>query len=100
MNAILKGKDIPLQPNGRKPYDLGQRKVPIAHFVARETTPANPFLPHKHEVAEVWYVTGGEGFVTLDGQDYAVEPGDLILLEAWVEHGLHTDTKLSWVCIG
>ena len=100
MELILKGKGIPEQPHGRKPYGLKGRKLPIEHFVVRVTTPDNPFKPHRHEMSEVWYVLEGEGLVNLNGQEQAVEAGDLILLEPWVEHGLRSESAVKWVCIG
>ncbi len=100
MELILKGKEIPEQAGGRKAYELKGRKLLIEHFVVRVTTPGNPFKPHKHEMSEVWYILEGQGLVSLNGQEQAVEAEDLILLEPWVEHGLRTESRIKWVCIG
>ncbi len=100
MERIIKGKDIPVQANGRQPYDLAGRKLPIEHFVVRHTTPDNPFKSHAHEASEAWFILDGEGIVSLDGEEYPVEKGDLILLEPWVAHGLRTERQMTWVCIG
>lgn len=99
-DKIIKGQDIAMQPNGRKPYDLTGHKLPIEHFVVRVTRPDNPFKPHKHEAAEAWFVLDGQGVLSLDGQEHPVEKGDLILLEAWVEHGLRSDGEITFACIG
>jgi mannose-6-phosphate isomerase-like protein (cupin superfamily) len=96
---ILRGSEIP-SVNGRKPYSLDEREITVRHFVIRVTTPDNPFKPHKHEQAELWYVIDGRAQVSLDTQDYAVEAMDLIVIDPWVEHGLRTDEQATWVCLG
>jgi len=96
---IIKGNDIP-RKGGRRPYPLDGREIVMRHFVTRVTTPENPFAPHKHAQSELWYVIEGEAVVTIDGVDHPVESGDLIVLDPWVEHGLHTDSEVTWICLG
>jgi quercetin dioxygenase-like cupin family protein len=96
---IIRGNEIQAE-NGRKPYSLGGLKVKVHHFVTRVTTPDNPFKPHKHEKPELWYVIDGKALVSLDGQDQVVQKEDLIVIEPWVEHGLRTQTRATWICLG
>ena len=96
---VIRGQTIEAQ-NGRKPYPLGDVEVVARHFVVRETTPQNPFKPHKHDKSELWYVIEGEAIVTLDGQEQRVKAGDLVVLEPWVEHGLRTEDIARWICLG
>ena len=96
---ILKANAIPTK-NGRRPYDLEGRELLVHHFVTRATTPENPFAPHKHAVPELWYIIEGEGLVEIDGVEHPVEAGDLIALDPWVEHGLRTTSKVTWICLG
>ena len=96
---IIKGSEIEAK-NGRTPYPLSGLEVQVKHFVVRVTGPANPFKPHTHEQPELWYVTDGKAIVHLDGQDHLVGPGDLIAIESQVEHGLRTENKATWICLG
>lgn len=96
---ILKANAMPAK-NGRRPYELGGREVVVHHFVTRETTPENPFVPHKHAQPELWYIIAGEAVVSIDGVEHPVEGGDLIVLDPWVEHGLRTKSRVHWICLG
>ncbi|GAB4562969.1 MAG: hypothetical protein Kow0047_11430 [Anaerolineae bacterium] len=96
---ILRGQDIPVT-NGRKPYEIESYQAPVRHFVVRITTPDTPFRPHRHEQPELWYIIEGQATLTLNGEDHPVQGGDLIVLEPWVEHGLRTDSQVTWICLG
>ena len=96
---IIRGDDLPAE-GGRRPYPLAGRQVLVRHFVTRVTTPDTPFPPHKHEQAELWYIISGHATVTLDGTDFPVRGGDLVILDPWIEHGLRTDGRVTWICIG
>jgi mannose-6-phosphate isomerase-like protein (cupin superfamily) len=102
--VIIRGEDLP-EENGRKPYPI--RLDPTAgwdqpdwHFVLRTTTPGNPFAPHKHEGTEIWFILEGEAILSLDTQEHSVAAGDLIQLEPWSEHGLRTESRVRWICMG
>jgi mannose-6-phosphate isomerase-like protein (cupin superfamily) len=96
---VIRGKEIPAT-NGRRPYPLDGREIPVRHFVIRVTTPDNPFKPHQHEQPELWYIVDGEALVALDGQEHAVEGMDLVVIDPWVEHGLRTGSQATWICLG
>ena len=96
---IIKGRSLH-EENGRKPYPLVSQEVTVNHFVIRVTTPDNPFEPHEHEQQELWFILEGEAILSLDGVAHVVEAGDLIELAPWVEHGLRTEDRVTWICIG
>jgi len=96
---IIKGRTLP-QQGGRKPYPLRSNEIVAKHFVVRVTTPDNPFQPHKHTQREIWFIMQGEALVNLNGDEHVVEAGDLIELEPWVEHGLRTENRVTWICLG
>ena len=96
---IVKGLNDPKQ-KGRKVFDLEGFTADVNHFVIRTTTPDNPFVPYKHEQKELWYIVKGRGLYIQDKKESKVKEGDLILIKEWVEHGLKTDKKIEWICIG
>jgi mannose-6-phosphate isomerase-like protein (cupin superfamily) len=96
---IIRANDTEAK-DGRRPYPLLGIEVDVKHFVIRVTTPDNPFRPHKHDQAELWFIIDGEAVVALDGQDHAVAARDLIAIEPWVEHGLRVQERAEWICLG
>lgn len=82
-------------------YDLDKGNgIQAKHFVVRTTTTANPFVPHAHEQEELWYVLEGKGSYFEDGAVRPVEAGDLIHIRPRVLHGLSSDSKIVWICLG
>ncbi len=45
------------------------------------------FVPHRHAVAEVYYILAGEGIVTIAGVDYPVRPGATLFIPGNTWHG-------------
>ena len=43
---------------------------------------------HRHEPAELYFILGGTGIVTLDGVDHLVKPGDCVFIPPMAEHGV------------
>ena len=96
---IIKGMTDPEQKD-RNIYNIDKNNIEVNHFVVRTTIPANPFEPHKHEREELWFIVEGQGVLRENDNDYPVEAGDLIQLRPWVLHGLSTETKVVWICLG
>jgi mannose-6-phosphate isomerase-like protein (cupin superfamily) len=96
---LIRGAEVPEQQL-RKPYPVAGQQEILQHFAVRVTTPANPFPVHRHEKAELWYIVDGEAIVTVGGEEHAVEGGDLVILAPWVEHGLRTEGRATWICLG
>jgi mannose-6-phosphate isomerase-like protein (cupin superfamily) len=96
---ITRGQELP-EKNGRKDYPLTSDEIAGRHFAVWTTTPSNPFGPHKHEQREIWFILEGRATVSIDGEESAVQGGDMIQLDPWVEHGLQTKTQVRWICMG
>lgn len=88
------------EANGRKPYPIADQQTILHHLSVYDTRAENPFKPHKHEREEIWYIIEGAAIVSLDGQEQTVGPGDVVLLKPWIEHGLRSESRARWVCIG
>jgi len=92
------------QPNagepGRTLYELGGFQTTVEHFVVRETLESNPFGPHEHEQTELWYIVEGDAVLVGDGSEQQVTGGDLIAIAPWETHGLRTDSRVVWICLG
>ncbi|MBC7235065.1 MAG: cupin domain-containing protein [Chloroflexi bacterium] len=95
---LIRGSELP-EVNRRYDYGVDKLQKQVGHFVIWHTTPDNPFKPHKHALEEFWFILEGEAIVTLEGQEYRVGPRDLIVLPAWVEHGLRTESECYWICM-
>jgi mannose-6-phosphate isomerase-like protein (cupin superfamily) len=96
---IIRGTELPTK-KGLKLYPLTSKEIAGQHFGVWITTPDNPFAPHAHERREIWFIVEGQAIVTLDGEEHAIEAGDLVELPPWVEHGLRTDDRVTWICMG
>ena len=96
---IVKGSAHEFE-DARKHYPIEDRQETLGHFVCRITTPDNPFGPHQHEGEEFWYILEGDAVVSIDGEESAVEAGDLIVLPSGSDHGLKSDTRAVWLCFG
>ena len=95
---IFKAKDMETKA-GRTHYPVEDAQNCVKHFVRRVTTSDNPFGPHTHEDEEMWYILGGQGVVILEGEEIPVEAGDLIVLKSWKEHGIKSDSEVTWICL-
>ncbi len=97
---IIKGVKDP-ENEFRLFFDIDKNNnIKIKHFVVKTTTRENPFVPHKHEQEELWFIIEGDGVYTEDSNEYHIGPDDLIQIKPWVLHGLKTDRKVKWICLG
>jgi mannose-6-phosphate isomerase-like protein (cupin superfamily) len=96
---LIRGADVPEQ-GSRRSYPVAGRQAVLHHFAVRVTTPDNPFGPHTHEGEELWYIIDGEATASVGGEELAVAAGDLLILPSGVEHGLRTDRRVTWICLG
>ncbi|KIW62035.1 hypothetical protein PV05_02088 [Exophiala xenobiotica] len=53
---------------------------------------------HRHEQAEIYYVTEGRGVVTIDGVESEVRQGSAVFIPGNAEHGIRNvgDGELKW----
>jgi mannose-6-phosphate isomerase-like protein (cupin superfamily) len=84
----------------RKDYGIAALQETLHHFVEWTTLPDKPFGPHKHDGIEFWYILEGQAVVSIDDEETPVEPGDLVYLPPWSNHGLKTTTLTRWICLG
>src|SRR5690349_6101414 len=47
----------------------------------------NPFHPHRHAQAEIYYVLSGEGTVSIDGVEHPLRAGTSVFIPGDVWHG-------------
>jgi mannose-6-phosphate isomerase-like protein (cupin superfamily) len=47
----------------------------------------DPFHPHRHAQAEIYYVVAGEGIVSIDGAEYPLRAGSSVFIPGNVWHG-------------
>jgi len=47
----------------------------------------NPFHPHRHAQAEIYYVLAGEGVVSIDGAEHPLRAGTSVFIPGNVWHG-------------
>lgn len=96
---LIKGVADPEQ-FGRTAFAVDGKNIRVNHFVTRTATKEHPFEPHKHEQEELWFILEGQGIAFEDGHEFEVTKGDLINTKPWVEHGLRTDDKVIFICLG
>jgi mannose-6-phosphate isomerase-like protein (cupin superfamily) len=97
---IVRGRELEVSERGLKLYPLTSKEVAGNHFGVWITRPETPFVPHKHQQREIWFILEGQAVLNLGGETHIVGPGDLIELAPWVEHGLSTETQVRWICMG
>lgn len=53
---------------------------------------------HRHTQAEVYYITEGQGVVTIDGKDNRVAKGSAVFIPGNAEHGIRNsgEEELKW----
>lgn len=59
-------------------------------------------IPHTHHFSELIYVTGGKGVFILEGREYAVCEGDLIIIPPDMEHTEYScsDRAMEYIAVG
>lgn len=85
-----------LRPNATRllPDLLGD--AGIAHggvYVFKPGETAHPEPRHVHEVDEVFIILQGKGVIPIDGVEYPVQTGDVVIVEAGEDH--HTRSSVE-----
>jgi mannose-6-phosphate isomerase-like protein (cupin superfamily) len=76
------------------PAELGD--VRISHggvYVFKPGETAHPEAIHVHDTAEVFMFIQGQGVIPIDGVDYPVKTGDVVVVEAGEDH--HTRSSVE-----
>ena len=83
----FKLKDLSYNESRLMPEQLGVRRITgggIYVFKPGET--AHPEPVHKHDVNEVFIFIQGRGVIPIDGVEYPVETGDVVVVEPGEDH--------------
>lgn len=64
----------------------------IAHTLTPLPDPSN-FKLHTHAQAELYYFCGGSGVFHIEGSDYTLEPGDLLVMQSAEAHYIELDVS-------
>ena len=62
-----------------------------------EVRPGGRVDPHSHPTHEFYFVTGGNGVMTIDGEDRTVGPGDLIYIPPDLVHSLRPEPAATTI---
>ncbi|MDS2171464.1 cupin domain-containing protein [Nesterenkonia sp. CL21] len=62
-------------------FTAGSAEVPVNGWLAQ----------HRHDPAEVYLITSGQGTVTIDGVPYPVSAGSVVFIPSRSEHGIRND---------
>jgi mannose-6-phosphate isomerase-like protein (cupin superfamily) len=76
------------------PIDLGDAE--ISHggvYIFKPGETAHPETVHVHDTAEVFIFVQGQGVIPIDGVDYPVRTGDVVIVEAGEDH--HTRSSVD-----
>lgn len=85
----LKCTDSRLMPE----YYHRRRIVSGGLYVFGPGETAHPEPRHVHEVDEVFIFIQGRGVIPIDGQEYPVQTGDVVIVEAGEDH--HTRSSVD-----
>lgn len=102
--TIITNEDRNAQPIESFPPDSGLGDVTWKTLISAPDTPTHSITagwatlaaggghltPHKHEPPELYYITKGEGRMTIGGKERDVAAGDVIYIPGMVEHGIRT----------
>jgi len=85
-----------LRPDATRLFPELLGSAGIAHggvYVFRPGETAHPEPRHVHEVDEVFIILQGKGVIPIDGIDYPVRTGDVVIVEAGEDH--HTRSSVE-----
>lgn len=85
-----------LTPDGKRlmPDLLGESKITGGGvYVFKPGETAHPEPVHVHDVDEVFIFLQGTGVIPIDGVDYPVKAGDVVIVEAGGDH--HTRSSVE-----
>lgn len=90
----MRVEDLAPSDSRLMPADLGDSTIShggIYVFEPGET--AHPEAVHVHDTAEVFVFIQGQGVIPIDGVDYPVKTGDVVIVEAGEDH--HTRSSVD-----
>lgn len=66
---------------------------------ARITSGSTTALHRHHHSEEIYHVTGGEGLMTLGDEQFAIRPGDSVLIAPGTAHRVHNTGREDLVIL-
>ena len=80
------------------------------HHLALSSNNIQPYIYHKasanmnytlnwHKNLEVLLVEKGNGYIKYDGEDYALEPGNIVIINSGAMHGIYSDEGIFFHCV-
>jgi quercetin dioxygenase-like cupin family protein len=87
----VRQEDLPFQGSSHQFVGAENGDVGISAFLLR-ALPGNGPGPHRHPYDEVQFVREGRGLYVVEGQEFEVGPGDILVIKAGEVH--------SFRCIG
>lgn len=81
-------------------YELNLMADPRIPFrITRGITTGNTDIPNWHENTEVLYCAAGSGYFQYNEKQYAVTPGDMVVISSEMLHGVSTDDFMEFCCL-
>lgn len=90
-----------MSPRKYEVHNLADRDLPLIfhHFQLRTEGTFSTDAGNWHENVELLYFLDGEGIVCCGGREYAVHPGDLLLVNSHELHGLFSRKGMEYYCL-
>lgn len=90
----LRLSDVQCNASRLLPEQLGDAKIAGGGvYVFKPGETAHPEARHVHDVDEVFIFVQGRGVIPIDGVDYPVQTGDVVIVEAGEDH--HTRSSVE-----
>jgi len=87
-------KDVQYSRSYLLPDMLGNRRITSGGlYVFKPGEVAHPEPRHVHDVDEVFIFVQGKGVIPIDGIEYPVQTGDVVIVEAGEDH--HTRSSVE-----
>ena len=89
-SAVAREEPGPHQGKGMSTGYVFFDKAPGLKFSFRKRVlhPGASIGYHKQDMDEVYYITGGQGKMTIDGKEFPARPGDAFLTRVGSSHGI------------
>jgi len=88
---FLKLNEVTYTPSRLMSDLLGDRTIDHGGvYVFEPGEIAHPEARHVHDTAEIFIFVQGQGVIPIDGTEYPVETGDVVVVEAGEDHHLRS----------
>ncbi len=80
-------------PNPQTLFENERMRVLVAGLKPGQRIPVHP------EAAAVYHFLEGQGMMTVDGQEYPVDPGTVIVVDEGAKRGMRAETELVFLAV-